>query len=163
MKTDRYYDDIAKGYDELYKREQMKKLKLILKNIKIPSGAAVLDVGCGTGYALEFFENSLGLDPSIELLKKSKSRVVCANAENMPFKDKAFDLVFSITAVHHFNLEKAIPEMLRVGRENFVFTVLKRIDNFNKIIETIKTSFDVYKMLEEDKDFILFCKHRVRV
>ena len=47
------YNHIAKSYNELHKEEQIKKLDIIKKNIKIIS--PLLDVGCGTGISTNYF------------------------------------------------------------------------------------------------------------
>ena len=47
-----YYSSIAKGYDELHKEEQLKKLQIIAKHIK-PKGL-LLDIGAGTGISTSF-------------------------------------------------------------------------------------------------------------
>ena len=45
-----------------------------------------------------------------------------SKAENLPFKDNAFNFVVSITAIHNFsNIEKSLEEINRVGRNEFVF------------------------------------------
>ena len=47
------YNKIAKSYNELHKEEQIKKLEIIKKNIKIIP--PLLDVGCGTGISTNYF------------------------------------------------------------------------------------------------------------
>jgi ubiquinone/menaquinone biosynthesis C-methylase UbiE len=116
-------------------------------------------MGCGSGFALDYFKNAVGIDNSIKLLKKAKKPVVCCAAENLPFKDNSFDLVLCITAVHHFDLKTAIPEMLRVCKKGFVISVLKRVKNKDQIFDLINKKFNVHKELEEDKDIILLCTH----
>ena len=64
-----YYNKISKGYNELYKEEQLKKLGIIKNNIKIKNGDLLLDVGCGTGLSSDFGCKVIGIDNSLELLK----------------------------------------------------------------------------------------------
>ena len=47
------YSEIASSYNELYKDEQIKKLSMIKRNIKI--APVLLDVGCGTGISTNYF------------------------------------------------------------------------------------------------------------
>ena len=57
------YNNIAKSYNELHGEEQIKKLDIIKKNIKIIS--PLLDVGCGTGISTNYFNvESVGVDNS---------------------------------------------------------------------------------------------------
>ncbi len=153
-----YYDKISKGYNELYGEEQLKKINIILNNIKIKKSDKLLDVGCGTGFYLNLFKcNVTGVDPSEELLKQCKHKTVKANAEELPFKDDEFDWVISITAIHNFkNIDKALDEIKRVGK-HFVFSILKKSKKFDHIADLIKKKINIKKIIIEEKDVIVFC------
>ena len=155
-----YYNKISKGYNELYKEEQLKKLGIIKNNIKIKNGDLLLDVGCGTGLSSDFGCKVIGIDNSLELLKlNNKKNKVMSCAENLPFKDNALDYVVSLTAIHNFsNIEKSLKEMKRVGKNNFAFSILKKSKKLNEIKTLIKKYFKVNKIIEEDKDLIFFCE-----
>lgn len=152
-----YYDKISKGYNELHGEEQLKKVNIILKNIKIKKNTKLLDVGCGTGFYHQLFDcNTIGIDPSEELLKQCESKTVKGHAENLPFRDKEFDIVISITAVHNFNdIEKGLDEIKRVGKK-YVLTLLRKSKNFSKIDSLIRKKFRIKKIIMEDKDAIYF-------
>ena len=155
------YDKISSGYDELYGEEQINKLNLIKKNIKIKKTDKLLDVGCGTGLSSDFDCDVTGIDPSSELLKLNKhEKIVQGSAENLHFSDNSFDIVVSVTAIHNFeDIEKGISEMKRVGKDRFVFSILKRSKKSNKIKKIIKDNFKVSKEIEEEKDVIFVCSH----
>lgn len=154
------YDKIAKGYDELYKEEQLAKLSIIKSNINVSKNKKLLDVGCGTGISSQFGCFTVGIDPSIELLSQNKNRnKLLGFAEQLPFKDSSFDYVISITALHNFkNIKKAIGEISRVGKEFFVFSVLKKSRKFSYIQIIIGKSFKINSIHEESKDVIFFCQ-----
>ncbi|NQV09409.1 class I SAM-dependent methyltransferase [Candidatus Woesearchaeota archaeon] len=154
-----YYNEISKGYNELYKEEQLKKLSIIKENLNIKQDSRLLDVGCGTAFSLDYLNcTKIGVDPSQELLKQSKHPVIKGEAENLPFKDKEFDFVISLTAIHNFhNIEKGLKEMKRVGNE-FAFSILKNSKNFEIIESLIKKNFKSIKTIEEEKDTIFFGK-----
>ena len=153
-----YYDAIANGYNELYQQEQLHKLSIIKNNIKINKNTKLLDVGCGTGISSKFDCLVIGIDPSIKLLKQNENNKVLGIAENIPFKYNSFDYVISITAIHNFNnIKKSFEEIKSVGKENFVFTILKKSKKFNYIKGLIEKNFEVEKIVEEDKDGIFFC------
>ena len=157
-----YYDGIAGSYKELYGEEQINKLNIIKKNIKISKSTKILDVGCGTGISSGFKCFIVGVDPSSESLRQNKSIRVMSIAEALPFKDNIFDYVISITAIHNFtDIRKSIEEMLRVGKHNFVLTVLKKSKKFDSIKRLIEKKFMIDKMMEEDKDVIFFCHKTV--
>jgi len=152
-----YYDEISEGYEELYKEEQLKKLEIISKNFKINKNELLLDVGCGIGITTGFWNcRRIGLDPAIKLLKKAKDNAyVNAEAEHIPFKDKCFDVVISITAIQNFDdIRKGLEEIKRVGKNRFVLSFLKKSSKRNKIEKIIHEFFKVQKVIEEDKDLI---------
>lgn len=154
-----YYGQISKGYEELYKEEQLNKMLIIKKHIKANKNTKILDVGCGTGISSDFDCTVIGIDPSIELLRQNKKIWILGNAESMPFKDNSFDYVLSVTAIHNFNgIEKSMQEIKRVGREKFVFSVLRKSNKFNYIKRLIEGNFEVEEIIEEEKDLIFFCK-----
>jgi len=158
-----YYDAISKSYDELHREEQLKKIVIIRDSMKIGKEAKLLDVGCGTGISSGFGCSVVGIDPSIELLKLNKNnKKIAGTAEALPFRDGVFDYVISVTAVHNFkNIKKSIKEMKRVGRRNFVFSVLKKSRRFNFIKNVIGKNFTINKTIEEEKDVIFFCRAKL--
>lgn len=146
-----YYDSIAKGYNELHKEEQLKKIAVILKYIK-PKGR-LLDIGAGTGISTEPFLDKCecyALDPSEEMLKQSKAQHnIVGSAENLPFPGKFFDVVISLTALHLSDLKKSMAEIRRVSKDNaqIVLTFLKKSKNKPESLEG-------FKKIEEEKDII---------
>lgn len=155
-----YYDSIAQGYENLHKDEQLKKLQIIMTWIRPKKEETLLDVGCGTAFSLDYFDcNKTGIDPSKELLKFSRHRVVCASAESIPFSDESFDYVISLTAVHNFDdFKKGIMEMHRVGKKDFAFSILKKAKDFNAIEKVILDNFKLLKKIDEGTDMIYFLR-----
>lgn len=154
-----YYDEISKGYEELHREEQEKKLAIVKENIKVYKNDLLLDVGCGTGVTSNFGCNVVGLDPSIKLLDKCSFPIkkVLGEAENIPFKDKTFDIVVSITAIQNFHdIEKGLKEIKRVGKERYILSFLKKSPKKEEINALIRKYFDVKRVIEEDKDIIYF-------
>ena len=159
--SSKYYDSIAEGYDELHEEEQLKKCRIIAKHFK-PENKKILDAGCGTGIASNFFKCKIGIDPSEKLLaiarkKFPEIKFIKARAENIPFGDNEFDAVISLTAIQNFdNIENGLKEIKRVGKE-FVLTFLKRSEKREVIESLIKKLFKIKKTIEEEKDIIYFC------
>ncbi len=85
-----------------------------------------LDVGCGTGYAMvqaqELGFRVVGVDPEIakfgvydESVSAVTSNILTAAAENIPFSDDCFDVVYSSHAIEHFaDVEAGVAELARV-------------------------------------------------
>lgn len=154
-----YYNKISKGYNELHGEEQLNKLSVIRSNIRINKDSRILDVGCGTGISSGFDCFVVGVDTSFRLLRQNKRLKVNSAAESLPFKDKKFDFVISVTSMHNFtDIGKAMDEIKRVGRQKFVFSILRKAGKFDDIIRLIEKKFKIAKIIEEDRDMILFCE-----
>ncbi|MBI4453439.1 methyltransferase domain-containing protein [Candidatus Woesearchaeota archaeon] len=169
---DNYYDSISKGYEELHKEEQLNKINIIKQHINIKPNSKILDLGCGP-YFSEWHKDKhnknlncevTGLDPSNELLKlaaKKGINPVLGKAESLPFPNNYFDYVFSITAIQNFDdVEKALKEIKRVIKKSseVVITILKTSAKKEAITNLIRKHFNITKVIEEDKDIILFIK-----
>jgi ubiquinone/menaquinone biosynthesis C-methylase UbiE len=155
-----YYDEISAGYEELHKEEQLKKVKIILNKLNLKKTDKLLDVGCGTGLYLDLFDCDVtGIDPSEKLLEQynGQHQVILGSAESLDFSDNSFDIVMSITAIHNFDdIEKGLKEIQRVGKDRFVFSVLKRSPKYGIIEKLINELFIVDEKIEEDKDYLFF-------
>jgi ubiquinone/menaquinone biosynthesis C-methylase UbiE len=106
----------------------------LIQNYSLTNESSVLDVGCGKGYLL--FELKLllpglrvaGLDISEHGLadapKEIKDSLIKQRAQdNYPFENNEFDLVISLGCFHNlrvFDLEKALAETERVGKQGYV-------------------------------------------
>ena len=158
-----YCDTLSKSYDELHGSEQLNKIKIINSSIIIGKNTKMLDVGCGTGISSQINCDVVGIDPSIGMLKLNKNtKKIVGLAESLPFKNKPFDYVVSVTAVHNFkNIRKSLAEIKRVGRENFIFSVLRKAKKFSYIGKLIEKSFKINKIVEEEKDIIFFCQNKL--
>ncbi len=126
------FDGAAIRYDEaaVLQREVGTRLLERLDVIRLAPNV-VCDVGCGTGVAtrelMRRFRRAriIGLDLAPSMLKIArgrapalrKLRVVCADAESLPFADGCCDLVFSnMTLQWCQNLDRAFAEIRRVLR-----------------------------------------------
>jgi ubiquinone/menaquinone biosynthesis C-methylase UbiE len=163
-----YYNEIASGYNQLHQDEQLKKLETMWQvgrsmNL-FENVSTILDVGCGTGISSDFFaEKKLkvtGIDPAEKLLEQNVrkiSKLITAPAELIPFKDNAFDLVISVTAIQNFdNLQKGLDEIKRVGNKRFILTFLKGVKKKEIIDEAILNTFNVTRIISDEKDTYYF-------
>ena len=100
------------------------------------SQSSVLDVGCAKGFMLYDFQQLIpgiqvaGIDISRYAIENSIEAVrpflQVADARKLPFPDRSFDVVISITTVHNFDcaeLITALKEIERVQRRGSFITV----------------------------------------
>jgi len=105
----------------------------LFQNYNLPEDAKILDIGCGKGFFLydlkKLKPNSevVGIDISKYAIKNAKEEIknnlVFGSATKLPWEDNYFDLVVSITTLHNlynFDLEKALKEMERVGKNKYL-------------------------------------------
>lgn len=126
-----YYARTADAYDRMHVSEDDEHytaLRLTMPYVRLHGIRSVLDVGCGTGRALTWYDRVLhephlcGLDPCKELLAKAQdrpphARLVVGTGEQMPFKSGEFDLVLATGIMHHVDDPGGcIREMFRVAR-----------------------------------------------
>lgn len=92
-------------------------------------GDSILDVGCGKGFLLYEFTQVIpgvkvaGIDISQYAVDHAKDEVKpflkVGNATTLPYREKSFDFVVSITTLHNlynYQLRQALQEIERVGR-----------------------------------------------
>ncbi len=121
----------------------------IMNKLEWKNNLSVLYVSIGTGKNMEFIPkiidtsslNIFGVDISMGMLKKCRKKygdklnltLVNCCAEDLPFKNNSFDMVFHVGGINFFNdKKKAMEEMLRVAKNG---TKLLIADQTNDLIE----------------------------
>jgi ubiquinone/menaquinone biosynthesis C-methylase UbiE len=108
--------------------EPIQRAVLQLAEEEIGHPGTILDVGCGTGKLLRSASHRfpgaklVGVDAAIEMVKQAQSATPDgtihfqqATAEDLPFADNSFDLVFSTMTFHHWqNQRRGAAEVARV-------------------------------------------------
>ena len=127
----RFHDKIAQTYEKdahtlrIFQegKGSQERIKEIVKLLRSKtSGNLFLDVGCGSGNVLKFasecFEQTIGLDISVEMLKISRGRsldVAIADAYKMPIKNEIVDAISGFSFLHHlYNPATFFQEAYRV-------------------------------------------------
>lgn len=107
------YQLTAKWYDSLFEPIN-KGLRLIGLRMFMPKkGMSILDVGCGTGAFLDFYQrydcNLFGIDTSPAMLEIAKERLAgkaelyLGSAAEMPYPNASFDLIVSMLVLHEMD------------------------------------------------------------
>lgn len=102
----------------------------VISLLNIREGISILDIGCGTGWALGQAANLIhnkgsfyGIDLSAKMIERAKENFkikenfhfIKANAESIPLNDNLFDVIICTNSFHHyFDPDKALKEMYRL-------------------------------------------------
>ena len=111
------------------------KIDYIKKYVKLSENTRILDVGCGNGFFGYYFSKFCDvteLDYSkYMLLMNPVEKLIQADAENLPFKDDTFDVVFSSALLHHVeNPKEILGEYKRVSKKFVVIIEPNRNNPF---------------------------------
>jgi ubiquinone/menaquinone biosynthesis C-methylase UbiE len=106
------YNQLARDY-ALHRQVTSMVLAGLLEIANLTPDARVLEVGCGTGNYIGALADLAGcacwgIDPSEEMRAVAQQRlpgvsIQPGQAEQIPFDDASFDLVFSVDVIHHVN------------------------------------------------------------
>lgn len=135
----------------------------------------ILDIGSGMGKFISVCHekgfNCIGLESSqatCELAKKflkeegsNKPDIVCGRGEELPFSDKSFDVITSITVLEHVqDIRKTITESLRVLKKRGIFYLV--VPNFLSFWEGHYALFFIPYLLSIKNLFKLYVRLRGR-
>ena len=84
----------------------------------IPEGIrTIVDVGCGDGYLTHKLAERwdvTGVDRSPVALQRLRCRAVQASADELPFEDRSFDMLFSSQMLEHLHQVNHIERVIRI-------------------------------------------------
>lgn len=133
MKNNReFYDWIAKKerYENCYRSNNrtvyyhlISRINVVVSivNHMIPKKLYVCEVGCGEGHIIKKINSDfkVGVDISYERLRLAKNNMsgnsclICADADNLPFKEGVFDVVISSEVIEHLNKDNHAIDNIR--------------------------------------------------
>jgi len=174
------YNRTSFFYDKRYKDIQYEKYAQIIQ-VDDLANKMILDAGCGTGIILNYIQEKfdsisgtnfhyIGVDISIEMLnqfshkmenlrKKKLSyskyfNILLADLENLPFRNKWFNLLLSMTSYQNLpRIKEGIKESLRILRENamIIISILKKNLDAEELIKFLKKHIEINTIQDKDR------------
>ncbi len=123
----------AHGYGGYYYNPKFFKkiVKAMIKYYKLNNKSKILDIGCAKGFMMYEFKKALpnceikGIDISRyckkKAIKKIKKYIKIGTCEKLPYPNKYFDFVVSISTIHNVTktgIKKSLKEIVRVSKKN---------------------------------------------
>ncbi len=161
------YNYLADRYDL---RQQNPSTEILRKKeiglIKKYSNGIALDLGCGTGYHLDFLDRPIGLDVSEKMVKiaeKKNKPLIQAEIENIPFKDSSINTALCFySTLNMINLSQGIKEIHRILIDNgLVLISVTSINDFNKKDEGKPTRTKKFRLEGKRIQINLFEKNEI--
>lgn len=132
----------AEKYVTSSRHAKGKDLKLLIDSSKANKDMSVLDIATGGGHVANAFapivKHVTAYDLTEKMLLNAKKFIsqkgytnveyIQGDAENLPFREKAFDLVACRIAAHHFsNIDSFLSESARVLKSNGKFQLIDNV------------------------------------
>ena len=147
-----YYNQTATHYDESHSSEW----SVVHRALKFVDGLSstwglntFLDVGAGTGRALQFFLDRgravRGIEPVRELIKQAedngipKGLIQEGSGDSLPFADNSFDAVLECAVLHHVpDPARVVSEMIRVAKKGVFLLDTNRFGQGHPAVRILK-------------------------
>jgi ubiquinone/menaquinone biosynthesis C-methylase UbiE len=153
-----YYERTAKHYEDMHVRgddEHGVALAMFAGMARKLGAQSVLDIGAGTGRALELLTSDLpgarliGIEPVAALREVgyakglSPDQLIDGSGEALPFADNSFDFVIETGVLHHVpDPAKVIAEMMRVARLGVMISDSNKFGQGSRPVRMVKSLFD---------------------
>ncbi|HXC51850.1 MAG TPA: methyltransferase domain-containing protein [Candidatus Limnocylindrales bacterium] len=152
----RIYSDLAGIYDHVFTRVFRRRIDQVVKGLRIPPNAKVLEVGIGTGLSVDAYPphaDVIGIDLSQDMLDQAAQKMdrkrhkhiklQQGDALNLAFPDESFDFV---TAFHVITVvpdpKRMLDEMVRVCRPGGKIVIINHFSSERALIRFVVDRVD---------------------
>jgi phosphatidylethanolamine/phosphatidyl-N-methylethanolamine N-methyltransferase len=152
----RIYSDLAGIYDHVFTRVFRRRIDQVVKGLRIPAHAKVLEVGIGTGLSVDAYPRHadvIGIDLSQDMLDHAAQKMdplrhghiklQQGDALNLAFPDESFDYV---TAFHVITVvpdpKRMLDEMVRVCRPGGKIVIINHFSSERALIRFVVDRVD---------------------
>ena len=150
------YGDLASLYEPLFRWVFYPRIAAVIRSLKIPPGARVLEVGVGTGLSLDAYPphaQVVGLDLAEDMLAKAQEKinqhgwrhiqVRRGDAQNLDFPDDNFDFVMAYHVVSVVpEPKRMMTEMHRVCRPGGTIVLINHFRSDNPVLTAAFRALD---------------------
>jgi phosphatidylethanolamine/phosphatidyl-N-methylethanolamine N-methyltransferase len=150
------YGEFSHLYDLVFGRVFYERIVTVVRDLAIPAGASVLELGVGTGLTLDAYPTHCrvtAVDLAADMLAKARERVVehgwshvtllQGDAMNLDFPDDSFDYVMAFHVVSVVpDAHRMMAEMRRVCRPGGVITVINHFRSTSPWIARLQRAVD---------------------
>lgn len=118
------YSRLSRVYDHSFGLVFQPRITRVVRSLDIPTGARVLEIGCGTGISFEAYPphaRVVGIDLADDMLERARRRIAAnewshvsvqrGDALALDFPDDSFDYVMA------FHVISVVPDPIRMLRE----------------------------------------------
>ena len=164
--TEKLYERFL-GYADTYDEGRPKLPSKAIELLKIYLDndiETIVDIGCGTGLSTEactqFANNVIGVEPSIDMLNKAKTkendkmRFIQGYGDKTGLEDECADIVICSQAFHWMEPEPTIKEVYRILKKGGIFAVIdadyppvinKELEKLNAYLHKKTASLENYE------------------
>ena len=152
----RIYSDLAGIYDHVFTRVFRRRIDEVVKGLRIPPGAKVLEIGIGTGLSVDAYPRHaevVGIDLSQDMLDQAAQKMDPVrhrhivlrkgDALNLEFPDASFDFV---TAFHVITVvpdpKRMLDEAVRVCRPGGKIVIINHFSSERALIRFVVDRVD---------------------
>lgn len=178
-KEEKFHDHWAAGVDleavhpvhffEACTAPENRWIKSKLGNMK---GKKILELGCGFGEGSVYFamqgadvtasdlsEGMLDVAEKVAEYNHTHIKTVKCSADNLPFQDESFDIVYAANMLHHVDLERTLQEASRVLKRGGIFASIDPlahnpiINIYRRMASEVRTEDEHPLKMKEIKTF----------